>query len=195
MPLYQPKLSVADQMLLDLLGRYSPLDRPCVGYALVVTKLDRLARSVAGAHATAREIEATDVRLQVGADTYDLAGPMGALMFKMVATIAQLKADLISVRTEKGMEVARQRGHSRGIPPKLMKRQGQLVKEWPPADKMSYREVVAAFGVSASTITRTNRHLIEAGELDPDDLQRTGAGCHLLVHVFDELSVHVPSAS
>ena len=51
------------------------------GDTLVVTKLDRLARSLPDARAIADELTARQVRLSLGASVYDPNDPVGRLLF------------------------------------------------------------------------------------------------------------------
>jgi Resolvase, N terminal domain len=52
------------------------------GDTLVVTKLDRLARSLPDARAIADELTAGQVRLNLGGSVYDPTDPVGRLLFK-----------------------------------------------------------------------------------------------------------------
>ena len=56
------------------------------GDTLVVTKLDRLARSLPDARAIADELTARQVRLSLGASVYDPNDPVGRLLFNVLAT-------------------------------------------------------------------------------------------------------------
>lgn len=153
-------------------GLARALDRLREGDSFVVTKLDRLARSVPDAHAIAQEITAKGARLQIGSDVYNPADPMGQLMFNMLAMIAQFERDLISARTKEGLELAKARGRLRGKPPKLTAHQERMVAQWIANNTMSQAEMAETLGVGASTITRTKKRLIAKGMLDPDALQR-----------------------
>ena len=63
----------------------------------MVTKLDRLARSLPDARAIAAELTARQVRLSLGASVYDLNDPVGRLLFNVLvlATVAEFESDLI----------------------------------------------------------------------------------------------------
>src|SRR6478735_1883308 len=54
------------------------------GDTLVVTKLDRLARSLSDARAIADELTARQVRLSLGASVYDPNDPVGRLLFNVL---------------------------------------------------------------------------------------------------------------
>jgi DNA invertase Pin-like site-specific DNA recombinase len=89
----------------------------CNGDTLVVTKLDRLARSVTDARAIAEELTCRHVRLSLGGAVYDPTAPVGRLLFNVLAMVAEFEADLISARTREGLKVARARGRLRGKQP------------------------------------------------------------------------------
>ena len=69
------------------------------GDTLVVTKLDRLARSLPDARAIADELTARQVRLSLGASVYDPNDPVGRLLFNVLAMVAEFESDLIRLRT------------------------------------------------------------------------------------------------
>ncbi len=76
------------------------------GDTLVVTKLDRLARSLPDARAIAEELTARQVRLSLGGSVYDPTDAVGRLLFNVLAMVAEFEADLIRSRTREGMRVA-----------------------------------------------------------------------------------------
>ena len=78
---------------------------------LVVTKLDRLARSVADASSIARHLHTEGVTLNLGGEIYN---PTGALMFHVLAVIAEFEANLISARTREGMAIAKKKESLKG---------------------------------------------------------------------------------
>src|SRR6476620_12685606 len=80
------------------------------GDTLVVTKLDRLARSLPDARAIADELTARHVRLSLGGSVYDPHDAVGRLLFNVLAMVAEFEADLIRLRTKKGMRVAKAKG-------------------------------------------------------------------------------------
>lgn len=88
------------------------------GDTLVVTKLDRLARSLPDARAIAEDLTRRTVRLSLGGSVYDPADPVGRLLFNVLAMVAEFEADLIRSRTREGMRVAKAKGHLRGKQPK-----------------------------------------------------------------------------
>ncbi len=93
------------------------------GDTLVVTKLDRLARSLPDARAIADELTARQVRLNLGGSVYDVNDAVGRLLFNVLAMVAEFESDLIRLRTREGMKIAKSKGRLRGKQPKLNPRQ------------------------------------------------------------------------
>lgn len=89
------------------------------GDTLVVTKLDRLARSVPDARDIADELTKKGVALSLGGSVYDPADPVGRLLFNVLSMVAEFEADLMRARTREGMAVAKAKGKLRGKQPKL----------------------------------------------------------------------------
>ncbi len=84
------------------------------GVTFVVTKLDRLARSVRDAHDIADDLASREIRRSIGGSVHDPTDPMGKLLFNVLAMIAQFEASLISMPTREGMKVAKANGRLRG---------------------------------------------------------------------------------
>jgi DNA invertase Pin-like site-specific DNA recombinase len=93
------------------------------GDTLVVTKLDRLARSLPDARDIADELTRKGVALNLGGSIYDPQDPVGKLLFNVLGMVAEFEADLIRARTREGMAVAKAKGRLRGKQPKLSKAQ------------------------------------------------------------------------
>lgn len=124
------------------------------GDTLVVTKLDRLARSIRDAHDIADELAAKGVVLAIGNSAYDPNDPFGKLMFNTLAMIAEFERDLIRMRTREGMQVAKAKGKLRGKAPKLPPNQEKrLVELWRTGEHTT-AELAADFGVARSTVYR-----------------------------------------
>ena len=87
------------------------------GDTLVVTKLDRLARSLPDARAIADELTARQVRLNLGGSVYDPNDAVGRLLFNVLAMVAEFESDLIRLRTREGMKIAQAKGRLRGNSP------------------------------------------------------------------------------
>ena len=88
------------------------------GDTLVAPKLDRLARSAPDARAIAGRLRELGVKLALGRTLYDPGDAMGKLFFKILATFAEFEADLIRMRTPKGIAIARAGGNSAAYMPR-----------------------------------------------------------------------------
>lgn len=127
------------------------------GDTLVVTKLDRLARSVPDARDIVDELTSRGVRLNVGGSVHDPSDPIGRLLFTVLSMIAEFEADLARARTREGLAVAKAKGRLRGKPPKLKATQeAHLVKLWRGGEH-STLELAELFSVSRATVYRAIR--------------------------------------
>ncbi len=93
------------------------------GDTLVVTKLDRLARSLPDARDIIEDLTKKKVKLSIGGNVHDPTDPVGRLLFKVLAMVAEFESDLIRARTREGMQVAKAKGRLRGKQPKLSRSQ------------------------------------------------------------------------
>lgn len=69
---------------------------------LVVTKLDRLARSLPDARDIVDELTARNACLQIGASLHDPTDPVGRLLFNVLAMSAEFHGDVIRATNEGG---------------------------------------------------------------------------------------------
>ena len=125
-----------------------------VDETLVVTKLDRLARSLPDARDIVRELTERGVRLQIGSTVHDPSDPVGRLLFNVLAMVAEFEADLISARTREGLLVAKAKGRLKGKPPKLSVVQEAHLVSLVEAGEHTGAEIAALFGVARSTVYR-----------------------------------------
>ncbi len=124
------------------------------GDTFVVTKLDRLARSVRDAHQIADDLAGREVKLSIGGSVHDPADPMGKLLFNVLAMVAEFEGDLIRARTLEGMKVAKAKGRLRGKQPKLSPRQEAHLVKLHTAGEHTMYELAELFSVGRSTVYR-----------------------------------------
>lgn len=124
------------------------------GDVLVVTKLDRLARSLPDARDIVAELTARAVKLSLGGSVHDPTDPVGRLLFNVLAMVAEFESDLIKMRTREGMKVARAKGRLRGKKPKLSPRQEAHLVELHHAGAHTSAELAELFSVARSTVYR-----------------------------------------
>jgi len=125
------------------------------GDTLIVTKLDRLARSVPDARAIAGEVEQRGARLQIGTMVYDPSDPMGKMFFNVLAMFAEFEADLARMRTREGMAAARRAGELRGRPASFTTAQDAEIRRMHDSGDYTIREIAGIFASSRPTIYRS----------------------------------------
>jgi DNA invertase Pin-like site-specific DNA recombinase len=124
------------------------------GDTLVVTKLDRLARSLPDARGIVHELTTRQVKLSLGGSIHGPNDPVGRLLFNVLAMVAEFESDLIRMRTREGLAVARAAGKLRGRKPKLMPKQEEHLVALLRADEKNPAELAELFGVGRSTVYR-----------------------------------------
>ena len=131
------------------------------GDALVVPKLDRLARSVPDARAIADRLRERGVKLALGRVLYDPGDPMGKMFFNILATFAEFETDLIRMRTRRGHgHRPRPGGNCAAKQPKLSDRQQREPCRMHTTGEYSISDLAELCSVSRPTVYRTlNRRL------------------------------------
>lgn len=124
------------------------------GDMLVVTKLHRLAHSIADALRIVEQFGSQGVRMNVGGYTHDPADPASRLVFKTLTVLADFEADLIRHRTREGLAAAKAKGRLRGKPPKLDPIQQARLVDLLHSGAHSPADLAEIFGVARSTVYR-----------------------------------------
>ena len=81
---------------------------------LVVTKIDRLARSVADLCAIIKRIEAKGATLRIIAMNLDTSTPTGRLMLNVIGSVAQFEREVMLERQLEGIAKAKSEGRYKG---------------------------------------------------------------------------------
>jgi DNA invertase Pin-like site-specific DNA recombinase len=124
------------------------------GDVLVVTKVDRLARSLLDLISIADDLRSQGVKLEVLSGTFNRDDPMGEAFFQMTGVFAQLERDLIRQRTHEGLEAARARGRTGGRKAKLTDAQANEVRRLYAAREKTVAEIGALFGITRESVYR-----------------------------------------
>ncbi len=125
------------------------------GSTLVVTKLDRLARSVPDARDIADELTKRQVKLNIGGSVHDPTDPVGKLLFNALAMVAEFEVDLLRLRTREGMKVAKAKGRLKGKQPKLNATQQKHLVQLYNEGEHTMTELADLLQVGRSTVYRT----------------------------------------
>jgi DNA invertase Pin-like site-specific DNA recombinase len=109
------------------------------GDVVLVTKYDRLARSLTDLLDIVAQIETAEAGFRSLAEDIDTTTPAGRLIFHVFASIAQFERERIRERTMEGLDAARKKGRIGGRPPALsadqkaevlrLKNEGRALKE------------------------------------------------------------------
>ena len=124
------------------------------GDVLMVTRLDRLARSTRDLLNTLAAISAKQAGFRSLGDAWaDTTTAHGRLMLTVLGGLAEFERELIRARTGEGRARAKARGQHMGRPPKLTlhQRKEALARK---AAGEPVREIARSYNVSAATISR-----------------------------------------
>jgi len=130
------------------------LDQLRPGDVVVVTKYDRLARSLKDLLEIVEAIGARGAGFRSLAEDIDTTTPAGRLVFHVFASIAQFERERISERTREGLAAARARGRVGGRPPALSPAQKAEVRRMRDAEGRTVAEIARLFRVSERTVRR-----------------------------------------
>jgi DNA invertase Pin-like site-specific DNA recombinase len=131
------------------------LDQLDADDVLMVTRLDRLARSTRDLLNTFAAITAKEAGLRSLGDAWaDTTTPHGHLMLTVLDGLAEFERDLIRARTGEGRERAKARGVTLGRKPKLTEHQKREAIRRRDHDGETVREIARSYNVSHSTISR-----------------------------------------
>lgn len=125
-----------------------------VGDSLVVTKLDRLGRSVKHLKEIVDELEQRGIGLKAITQGIDTTTTGGRLFFHMLAAIAEFEHDLIVERTQEGLAAARARGRNGGRRPKMTDAKIKQARAMYDSKEYTVREIADTFDVTRPTIYR-----------------------------------------
>ena len=128
------------------------------GDVVVITKLDRLSRSLKDLLFMLEEFAAAGVAFECITDKIETTSPAGKLMLQMIGAFAEFERSLIRQRTREGLDRAKAEGRTGGRPGKLDPEQrahalAQL------RDGKAQSEVARLFKVNRATICRLAKEL------------------------------------
>ncbi|WP_397539810.1 recombinase family protein [Rummeliibacillus pycnus] len=129
---------------------------------IVVTKLDRFARSTKDALSTIEMLNVKSVNLIVlnmGGDKVDTSSAIGKLMITVLSGIAEFEADMIKERQLEGIEFAKKRGVYKGRPEKYTDKHMGLkhaieLFNHRDENKLTVNEIAEITNVSRATLYR-----------------------------------------
>ena len=135
----RPELDLVLQLLRD-------------GDTLVITRLDRLGRSLVHLVTLGAQLRDRGVGLRVLEQGIDTSTAEGRAMYGMLSVLAELQRELIVANTRDGLASARVRGRVGGRKPKLTPEQAVLAQQLYDAKEKTVQQIGDLFGVPRSTV-------------------------------------------
>jgi DNA invertase Pin-like site-specific DNA recombinase len=123
------------------------------GDILVVTRLDRLARSTLHLCQIAEDLARKQVELEVLDQQISTANATGRLLFNMLGAIAQFETELRAERQMDGIQKAKERGVQFGAKQKLSEVQSAELRQRRAAGEL-IKELMADYKLSKATVYR-----------------------------------------
>jgi DNA invertase Pin-like site-specific DNA recombinase len=146
------RVSTDDQSVDAQVGQLTALE---AGDVLIVTRLDRLARSMRDLLNTLATIAAKGAGFRSLAGPWaDTTTPHGRLMITILGGLAEFERELIRTRTGEGRARAKARGESLGRRHKMTYHQRKEAIGRRAAGEESLREIARSHNFSAATICR-----------------------------------------
>jgi DNA invertase Pin-like site-specific DNA recombinase len=138
------------------------------GDALVVWKLDRLARSTRQLLETVEALERRGMGLKILTQNIDTASAGGRLIFTVFSAIAEFEREIICERTRAGLDAARSRGRKGGRPRALSDKDLKQARALLTDPQITVEDVARRLGVGPSTLYRylpAARQAAQAGSI------------------------------
>jgi len=125
------------------------------GDTLMVTKLDRLARSVHHMGEIVKRLEARGVHLRIVAMGVDTSTPTGKLMLNVLASVAQFEREMMLERQREGVARAKAEGAYKGRKPTARAKTDQIKAL--AAQGLSMGAIAAQLGIGKGSVHRALR--------------------------------------
>jgi DNA invertase Pin-like site-specific DNA recombinase len=140
--------SVADRAELELV--LSRILRP--GDVLIVTKLDRLARSTFDLLDIVKRLKATGAALKVLDSPIDMTSPYGELILTIIGAIAQFEREIMLARQREGIAAAKAEGKYKGRTPTVRNQSAEIGRLHD--EGVSNAEIARQLGVHRANVGR-----------------------------------------
>ncbi|MBL4537148.1 MAG: recombinase family protein [Oceanicaulis sp.] len=126
------------------------------GDTLVVTKLDRLARSVRDLMDIVETIEAKGATLEIIEMNLDTASPTGKLILGVLGSVAQFEREIMLERQREGIAKAKAEGKYKGRKPTALAKSETVLQML--SEGQTETQVAEALSISRSSVQRIKRN-------------------------------------
>ena len=123
------------------------------GDILVITKLDRLARSTLHLHKIVNDLSNRGVGFKVLDQSIDTTTKEGRLLFSILASLAEFETEIRAERTNEGRIAAMDRGVKFGAKPKLNKMQIAEMKQ-KRSQGVMIKDLMSEYRISKGSVYR-----------------------------------------
>jgi DNA invertase Pin-like site-specific DNA recombinase len=158
------------------------IDQLRPGDVVVVTRLDRLSRSLKDLLTLLERIEAAEAGFRSLAENVDTTTPAGRMLASMLGAMAEYERSIIRERTREGVAEARRQGRTGGRPPSLTREQESAAVGMIQRGERTQAAVARLFGVDRSTVSRAvskaRQRPHSAPEQSPDQCPDTADWIH-----------------
>ncbi|MBW7055992.1 recombinase family protein [Paracoccus bogoriensis] len=148
--IYQEEVSSVDTAKREKLAEALRFIRK--GDVLVVSKLDRLARSVAHLNEIVKEIEGKGASLRILDMSIDTGTPNGRLMLNLLGSIAQFEREIMLERQREGIAKAKAEGKYKGRKPTARAKSEEVLRLI--AEGLPAAEVATQVGIGRASVYR-----------------------------------------
>lgn len=131
------------------------------GDTFVVTKIDRLARSVADLLGIVEKLTTKGVSLRILAIGLDTATPTGRLMLNMLASVAQFEREVMLERQREGIAKAKAQGRFKGRAPTARAKAADVLRL--AGEGRKREEIATELGIGVASVYRILAGAAEAG--------------------------------
>jgi len=133
------------------------------GDTFIVTKLDRLARSVADLMTMVEALTAKGIQFRILAMDLDTAKPTGKLMLGVLGSVAQFEREMMLERQRDGIAAAKAAGKYKGRAPTVRMHAAEIARLH--AEGLSNGQIALRLGVHRSNVGRVLKRASNGGLL------------------------------
>jgi len=119
---------------------------------LVITKLDRLARSISDLVKIIETLEEKQASLRILAMNLDTKSPTGRLLLNLVGSVAQFEREIMLERQREGISKAKSEGKYRGRAPTARAKSGEVIALFKADKKPS--DIARLVGIGRASVYR-----------------------------------------
>ena len=124
------------------------------GDVFVITKLDRLARSMNDLPTITSQLQKKGVGFVVTDQQIDTTTPTGKLLFNILGSLAEFERDLINARCDEGRKAAKAKGVQFGRKPKMTDEQLDSLRSDVKAGNMSMQAIADKYQIARNSVYR-----------------------------------------